>query len=106
MAYYKQLAADYRERRDVMIGVLRDAGLEPIVPAGAYYTMTDVSALNAPDDVAAAQALVRKARVAAVPGSSFYSRQELGRAKLRFSFTKKLDKLRGAGRRLASIRAT
>jgi aminotransferase len=106
MAYYEQLAADYRERRDVMIGVLRDAGLEPIVPAGAYYTMTDVSALNAADDVAAAHALVRNARVAAVPGSSFYSRPELGHAKLRFSFSKKLETLREAGRRLSSIRAT
>jgi aspartate/methionine/tyrosine aminotransferase len=105
VTYYQQLAADYRERRDVMIGVLRDAGLEPIVPAGAYYTMTDVSALNAPDDVAAAHALVRIARVAAVPGSSFYSRPELGRARLRFSFSKKLDTLREAGRRLSSIRA-
>jgi aspartate/methionine/tyrosine aminotransferase len=106
VTYYQQLAADYRERRDVMIGVLRDAGLTPIVPAGAYYTMTDVSALNAPDDVAAAHALVRNARVAAVPGSSFYSRSELGQATLRFSFSKKLDTLREAGRRLSSIRAT
>jgi len=105
VTYYEQLAADYRERREVMIGVLRDAGLDPIVPAGAYYTMTDVSALNAPDDVTAAHALVRNARVAAVPGSSFYSRPELGQTKLRFSFSKKLDTLREAGRRLSSIRA-
>jgi aminotransferase len=104
-SYYKQLAADYLERRDVMIGVLRDAGLAPIVPAGAYYTMTDVSALNAPDDVAAAQILVRDARVAAVPGSSFYSEPELGRDKLRFSFSKKLDTLREAGRRLCSLQS-
>jgi aspartate/methionine/tyrosine aminotransferase len=105
VTYYEQLAAEYRERRDVMIEVLRDAGLAPIVPAGAYYTMTDVSALNAFDDVAAAYDLVRKARVAAVPGSSFYSRPELGHARLRFSFSKKLDTLREAGRRLSGIRA-
>ena len=104
ITYYEQLMADYSERRDLMISVLRDAGLSPIVPAGAYYTMTDVSALNAPDDVAAAHALVRNARVAAVPGSSFYSRPELGRARLRFSFSKKLETLREAGRRLSSIR--
>jgi L-glutamine---4-(methylsulfanyl)-2-oxobutanoate aminotransferase len=55
--------------------------------------------------VAAAHALVRNARVAAVPGSSFYSRPELGQTKLRFSFSKKLDTLRDAGRRLSSIRA-
>jgi hypothetical protein len=32
--------------REVMIEMLRDAGLAPIVPAGAYYPMTDVSALQ------------------------------------------------------------
>jgi aspartate/methionine/tyrosine aminotransferase len=36
--YYQQLAADYPERGDVMLGVLRDAGLQSIVPVGAYYT--------------------------------------------------------------------
>ena len=105
LSYYQQLAADYRERRDLMIGVLQDAGLPPIVPAGAYYTLASVSALNAPDDVAAAQSLIRAARVAAVPGSSFYSRPELGQAKLRFSFSKKIETLREAGRRLSAIRA-
>ena len=65
--------------------------------------MTDTSALGLGDDVAAATTLVRQARVAAVPGSSFYSRPELGRSKLRFSFSKKLATLEEAGRRLAPI---
>jgi aspartate/methionine/tyrosine aminotransferase len=41
--------------------------------------------------------------VAAVPGSSFYSRPELGSSKLRFSYSKKLATLREAGRRLAQL---
>jgi aminotransferase len=86
--------------------VLRDAGLEPIVPTGAYYTTSDVSAVNASDDTAAAHALVRNRRVAAVRGSSFCSRPDLGQAKLRFSFNKKLDTLTEAGRRLSSIRTS
>ena len=65
--------------------------------------MTDASALGLGDDTAAARALVRKARVAAVPGSSFYSRPELGSSKLRFSYSKKLATLREAGRRLAQL---
>ncbi|MGD0374670.1 MAG: aminotransferase class I/II-fold pyridoxal phosphate-dependent enzyme [Streptosporangiaceae bacterium] len=102
-AYYQQLAAGYRGRRDLMLGILDKAGLRPIPPAGAYYVMTDCSALGLGDDTAAAAALVRQARVAAVPGSSFYSRPELGRSKLRFSFSKKLDTLHEAGRRLARL---
>ncbi len=105
-AYYERLAADYAERRDLMLGILERAGLHPIWPSGAYYTMTDSSALGLGDDVAAARAMVTGARVATVPGSSFYSRPELGAAKLRFSFPKRLETLREAGARLAAWAGT
>ena len=101
-AYYEQLAADYAERRELMLGILERAGLRPIWPAGAYYTMTDSSVLGFDDDVTAARAMVAGARVATVPGSSFYSRPELGAARLRFSFPKRLETLREAGARLAA----
>ena len=101
-AYYEQLAADYAERRELMLGILERAGLRPIWPSGAYYTMTDSSVLGFDDDVTAARAMVAGARVATVPGSSFYSRPELGAARLRFSFPKRLETLREAGARLAA----
>jgi aspartate/methionine/tyrosine aminotransferase len=41
-------------------------------------------------------------REAAVPGSSFYSRPELGATRLRFSFCKRPETLREAGARLAA----
>jgi aspartate/methionine/tyrosine aminotransferase len=103
VAYYGQLTRSYQERRDLMLTILADAGFRPITPAGAYYIMTDTSPLGLDDDAMAAIALVRRAQVAAVPGSSFYSRPELGRSKLRFSFSKKLATLEEAGRRLAEI---
>jgi aminotransferase len=40
-----------------------------------------------------------------VPGSSFYSRPELGRTKIRFAFPKKLETLRAAAGRLETLRA-
>jgi aspartate/methionine/tyrosine aminotransferase len=103
VAYYRQLTDSYQERRDLMLRILAEVGFQPITPAGAYYIMTDTSVLGLDDDAAAAIALVRRARVAAVPGSSFYSRPELGRFRLRFSFSKKLATLQEAGRRLAEI---
>lgn len=105
-AYYQQLAADYLERRDLMLQVLASAGLPAATPAGAYYVMTDASVLGLGDDIAAAHALVHKARVAAVPGSSFYSSPELGSSKLRFSYSKKPATLREAGRRFAQLTDT
>jgi len=64
--------------------------------------MTDISGFGFDDDVAAARGLTVEAGVASVPGSSFYSRPELGRTKLRFSFPKRLETLRAAGERLTA----
>jgi aspartate/methionine/tyrosine aminotransferase len=103
-SYYTRLAADYLERRDLMLQILATVGLRPATtPAGAYYVMTDASVLGLGDDTAVARALTRKVGVAAVPGSSFYSRPGLGNSKIRFSYSKKLATLREAGRRLAQL---
>jgi len=102
--YYDHLAKEYLERRDLMLGILEEAGFKTYKPYGAYYIMTDCSSLGYADDVQAARALTETIRVASVPGSSFYSRPELGSTKLRFSFCKKLETLRAAGDRLAALR--
>lgn len=103
-SYYNRLAADYTERRDFMLQILAATGLEPATtPAGAYYVMCDASVLGMGDDTATARALTREVGVATVPGSSFYSRPELGRSKIRFSYSKKLATLHEAGRRLARL---
>jgi aminotransferase len=73
------------------------------VPNGAYYVMTDISALTDQDDVTFARALTANPGVATVPGSSFYSRPELGRTKIRFAFPKKRDTLLAAAERLAGL---
>ena len=103
-AYYSALAAGYQERRDVLVRALRDSGFKVFVPDGAYYVMTDVSDLTDEDDVTFARRLTASPGVATVPGSSFYSRPELGRSKIRFAFPKKLETLRAAAERLATLR--
>ncbi len=102
-SYYSSLAAGYLERRDVLVAALRDSGFRVFVPDGAYYAMTDISDLTDEDDVTYARRLTEAPGVATVPGSSFYSRPELGRSKIRFAFPKKLETLRAAAERLASI---
>jgi aminotransferase len=100
-AYYAALAEAYLERRDLMLGILEGAGFKTYKPYGAYYIMTDISGLGFDDDVTAARHLTKEVGVASVPGSSFYSKPELGRSKLRFSFCKRLETLNAAGERLA-----
>jgi aminotransferase len=104
-AYYDRLLAAYRERRDTLLPALEAAGFGVHRPAGAYYAMTDITGLTDEDDVAFAQRLIADPGVAAVPGSSFFSRPELGRTKLRFAFPKRLETLRAAADRLASLRS-
>jgi aspartate/methionine/tyrosine aminotransferase len=104
-AYYADLVAGYRERRDILVPALEAAGFRVHRPAGAYYVMTDIRDLTDEDDVAFALRLIRDPGVAAVPGSSFFSRPELGRTKLRFAFPKRRETLEAAAERLGSIRS-
>jgi aminotransferase len=98
--YYDRLATAYRERRDLLFGALEAAGFSPRRPEGAYYILCDISRFGFDDDTAFARWLVESVGVAGVPGSSFFSRRELGRGLIRFTFCKTADLLREAGERL------
>jgi aminotransferase len=103
-AYYRQLAADYLERRELLCGALEKLGFGFTRPDGAYYVMCDSSHLDPDgDDVAFAERLVREVGVATVPGSSFYTNKRLGRRKIRFAFPKRLETLQLAAERLAAL---
>jgi aspartate/methionine/tyrosine aminotransferase len=101
--YYERLSSEYRVRRDHLVPVLQAAGLSPNTPQGAYYVLCDIRPFGFEDDVAFANWLVREVGVAGVPGSSFFSRRELGRHLIRFTFCKTPDVLDAAGARLARV---
>ncbi len=106
-SFYRQLRAEYQERRDRLCDLLERAGFTVSRPAGAYYVIAGISDHLARhglvDDRAFAQWLVEEIGVAGVPGSSFYARPELGAEQLRFAFPKRLPTLDEAGRRLARL---
>jgi aminotransferase len=102
--YYRDLSAHYKERRDILFAALDRAGFQPQLPEGAYYILCDISSFGVADDVTFARRLVAEIGVAAVPGSSFFSRPELGRRLIRFTFCKTDDVLREAGERLLRAR--
>jgi aminotransferase len=102
--YYDGLARDYRRRRDILCAGLVKAGFKCRPPEGAYYVMADFSDLsNLPDDEFAKWLTIEHG-VATVPASSFYSRPELGRTKVRFAFCKTEDMLHQAVERLQRVR--
>ncbi|HVA25939.1 MAG TPA: aminotransferase class I/II-fold pyridoxal phosphate-dependent enzyme [Chloroflexota bacterium] len=103
-AYYEQLLADYRQRRDFLVGVLGELGFRIYEPHGAYYVMTDIGAFGYASDLDFATYLARDVGVAAVPGSSFYHEPALGRTKIRFAFPKKMETLERAAGLLRKVR--
>ncbi|MGZ8606150.1 MAG: pyridoxal phosphate-dependent aminotransferase [Actinomycetota bacterium] len=103
-AYYARLAEEYAQRRELMLDTLWDHGFEARPPPGAYYVMAGIEHLGLGDDTRTAEHLAREVGVAVVPGSSFFSDPALGRGLVRFAFSKKLETLREAARRLEALR--
>ena len=99
-SFYDQVAREYLERRDTLLRILDEAGFESHPTRGAYYVMADVSHLGLGDDVEVAMHMTKEVGVAVVPGSSFFSRPELGKHLVRFAFCKRLETLEEAGARL------
>ncbi len=88
-SYYSNLAREYQRRRDFIVKSLSEIGFEPVNPEGAYYVLADFSAISKKDDTEFGRYLVKQAKVAAVPASSFYSHPEMGRKMVRFHFSKR-----------------
>ena len=100
--FYEGLAREHQLKRTMIVDALRDAGIQPHVPDGAYYVLA--SAENLPGATAAekARALLAKTGVASVAGSAFF-RPGKGEDLLRFCFAKMDKDLAEACRRLRAL---
>lgn len=101
-AYYTELAKIHQYKRDLFCDALRDAGLKPSVPKGAYYVMTDVSGVAGDDDFEKAMKILEKTGVASVPGRAFYHDQA-GKNMVRFCYSKPLEVLQEAAERIRKL---
>jgi aminotransferase len=101
--YYEKLAEVHRQKRDLFCDALRDAGLTPSVPKGAYYVMTDVSSLQGKDDRDKVMYILETAGIAAVPGSAFYH-DDAGKELCRFCYSKPMDVLKEAADKIRKLK--
>jgi aspartate aminotransferase len=81
--------ADYRQRRDLLLAGLNELGFPCDSPAGAFYSFPDVTRISR-DSRKAADLLLERAQVAAVPGIVF---GEHGEGRCRFSFSTSLESI-------------
>jgi aspartate/methionine/tyrosine aminotransferase len=107
-SYYAELAAGYRERRDLLCDALEELGFALHRPDGSYYVLCDVAGLDPTGDgVAFARRLITEIGVSAVPAVSFWRPEHVdaGRSKIRFAFPKRRETLEAAVERLQKLRA-
>jgi aspartate/methionine/tyrosine aminotransferase len=95
-SYYVELACEYASRRDMMLAMLERAGFRCSRPRGAYYIMAEISAFGFTNDVEFVRHLIEHAKIAAVPGSSFFGNSLDGANWIRFCFPKKYETLKAA----------
>lgn len=101
-SYYTELARIHEYKRDLFCAALRDAGLNPSIPTGAYYVMTDVSAVAGSNDFEKAMAILERTGIASVPGRAFYH-DDAGKNMVRFCYSKPLEVLEAAAERIRRL---
>ena len=103
-SFFDELQAGYTKKRAMTCAALETAGMPPVVPQGAYYVLADVSRLGFKTARDASTALLERAGVATIPGTSFFTGAE-GERFVRVCFAKEEDVLAEACRRIAAFRA-
>jgi aminotransferase len=100
--YYLDLQKKYLSARNYLYALLKEFGFDPVLPKGAYYIIADASHLyerfKAKDDFDFSRKLIKKTRVATVPGFSFYSGRKGVTKQVRFAFCKKPETLQSVKR--------
>jgi methionine aminotransferase len=98
------LADFFQAKRDLLAGLLRGTGFEPVPAAGTYFQLVDYSALSTSGDADFADRLIREAKVATIPLSPFYAAAP-PMTLLRLCIAKRDATLEAAAERLRSFAA-
>jgi methionine aminotransferase len=96
------LSAFFEAKRDLLAGLLRGSGLEPVPAAGTYFQLIDYGALSQESDVKFAERLIREAKIATIPLSPFYANPP-AMTLLRLCIAKQDTTLRAAAERLCAF---
>lgn len=99
---FRAIAADLRERRDLLTDGLRSIGFRVSVPDAGYFVVADAAPLGEDDAAALCERLPEEAGVVAIPLSAFYRTGHVGEARsyLRLAFCKDRPTIEAALERL------
>ena len=97
--HLQALSDELRVKRDLLCAGLREAGLQPLIPAGTYFVNADVGS----GGVEFCRTLPERCGVVAIPTSVFYDDAGAAPTLVRFAFCKRESVIAEAGRRLARL---
>jgi aminotransferase len=101
-SFYQDIAKEYVQKRDLLCRTLKEIGLTPSIPPGAYSVLADASILGGKSSKEQSMTLLRETGVATVAGSAFYHGSG-GETLVRFCFAKTDAELEEACRRLKML---
>ena len=96
------LAAELREKRDLLCDGLEKIGLGGRPPEGTYFATSDITDLGWPDALAFCLALPERAGVVGIPTQVFYDDADAGRQLVRWAFCKRREVIEEAVSRLGT----
>jgi methionine transaminase len=102
---WQGLSAFFQAKRDLLAGLLRGSGFEPIPAAGTYFQLVDYGALSGDSDMDFADRLIREAKIATIPLSPFYAAPP-AMTLLRLCIAKQDPTLEAAAARLRAFAAS
>jgi N-succinyldiaminopimelate aminotransferase len=102
-AYFDELGAAYRRRRDLLMAGLHKAGFTVFAPAGSYFLMADISSFGRGDDQDFCRFLATQVGVVGIPSSFLYENRAEGSRMVRFAFCKTEELITEAIDRLAAL---
>ncbi|KAL6074448.1 Kynurenine--oxoglutarate transaminase 3 [Balamuthia mandrillaris] len=119
--YFEWLAKTYQKKRDFLVSVLREVGLTPVVPQGAFFVLADISKIKLKGDEGKDKSITKmnmhlkdwnvcrwlttEIGVAAIPCSAFYCDEHSEGASnlIRFCFCKTDDVLEQAAQHFRKL---
>ena len=92
-SYINKMVNEYNKRRKYIVKRLNDMNLVTNMPHGAFYAFSNITNVTKKKSSEFAQELLKKCKVAVVPGTEF---GKYGEGYLRFSYATKLDLIKKA----------
>ncbi|WP_050951080.1 methionine aminotransferase [Ignavibacterium album] len=99
---YLDVSSFYQKKRDFFLELIKDSKFKPLHSKGTYFQLLDYSQISDKDDFNFAFELIENIKVAVIPLSPFYSRQNDNKL-VRICFAKKDEVLYEASQRMKKL---